>query len=98
MKIFFVLLFVSVFEVFGQATKDHRVGRPTGNGNETEFHDAVVKGQSAQDRRTYPAGSLQATQKESSIQGTNCLDGRGSSFAPGTKGYKKCVDQANRVK
>lgn len=59
--------------------------------------DEVVTGQSATDRRTYPAGALKGIQKSNSINGVNCMDSRGQAFAPNSKGYKKCVDNANRV-
>jgi hypothetical protein len=59
--------------------------------------DEVVTGQSATERKTQPPGSLKEVQKSDSIQGVNCVDTRGQAYAPNSKGYKKCVDNANRV-
>lgn len=59
--------------------------------------DEVVTGQSATERRVRRAGSLKEVQGSDSIDGVNCTDNLGNTFAPNSKGYKKCVDKANRV-
>lgn len=59
--------------------------------------DEVVTGQSATERKTTPPGSLKGVQKSDSIKGVNCVDTRGQAYAPNSKGYKECVDNANRV-
>lgn len=59
--------------------------------------DEVVTGQSATDRRTHPAGSMKGVKKSDSIKGANCMDTNGREFAPNSRGYKRCVDNANRV-
>jgi hypothetical protein len=51
--------------------------------------DEVVTGQAATERKE--------VQKSESIQSVNCMDTRGQAYAPNSKGYKKCVDNANRV-
>ena len=65
------------------------------------LEDTVVRGQSVQDRRTYPAGTLKDRQKES-INGVACTRSDGAVVRPetrsGDKVYKKCVDEANRIK
>ncbi|MBC7713852.1 MAG: hypothetical protein H7177_10965 [Rhizobacter sp.] len=94
MKILGLLIFVSIFEVFGQTTKS----KPDASSIPKVYRvDSVRSGMSATEKRTHPAGSLQAS-KPSSINGTTCLDGTGKEFTPTSKGYRKCVDQANRVK
>lgn len=58
--------------------------------------DEVRTNQSATARKTYPAGAKEV-QKSEPFKGTSCMDSRGQAFAPNSKGYKKCVDNANRV-
>lgn len=59
--------------------------------------DEVVTGQSATQRKTYPPGPLKGVQRSDATKGINCVDARGQDYAPNSKGYKKCVDNANRV-
>ena len=90
MKILMLLLFVSFFEVYAQASKNDK------SPNAKVWNDNVVPGQSIEARRVNKPGSMQATRTGSSIRGTTCMDARGKEFIPTDKGYRKCVDNANR--
>lgn len=62
-----------------------------------QTRDEVSTGQSAIERKTTPAGTMKNVKKYDSIKGVNCTDTNGREFAPNSRGYKKCVDYANRV-
>jgi len=62
-----------------------------------DIKDEVVRGESSTQRRVKPPGSTRKVQKSDSIDGVNCTDQLGNTFAPNSMGYKKCVDKANRI-
>lgn len=91
MKILLLLLFVSFFAVYAQTTRNEK------SPDAMVWNEDVVSGQSIEAKKVNKAGSMQAT-RASSITGTTCLDARGKEFTPTDKGYRKCVDNANRIK
>ncbi|MBC7427656.1 MAG: hypothetical protein H7336_03530 [Bacteriovorax sp.] len=94
MKIFGLLLFVFIFEVYGQSTKS----RPEALPNARAYRDDIVINGQSKDKRTYAADAIEKSQKSSSITGTICMNRTGQELNPTSKGYRKCVDQANRTK
>lgn len=80
-------------------SEDPRVGRPYGDPAHNEFKDEVVRGESAEEHRAEAMpGSHQDVYRGAGIKGANCVTETGVTIAPNKKGYKKCVDRANRPK
>lgn len=96
MKSLFLACFcIFTFEEAFSQTRFIDVGKEQDLKNQSS--DEVRTGRSATVRKTTPTGTSEETQKYDSIKGVNCVDTRGQAFAPNSKGYKKCVNKANRV-
>lgn len=88
MKNLMLLLFVSFFEVYAQASKKDVTPRAS------ILNDDVI----IEAKRLKKPESIQLTHSESSITGTTCLDAAKKEFTPTDKGYRDCIRSVNRKK
>jgi hypothetical protein len=82
-------------------TTDPRIGRPgPSDPKNNEFRDEVVRGESSIEHRAQarPGNHRDINKGPGVTEGVNCTTTEGQTVGPKDKLYKKCVDNANRIK